>query len=216
MVLLLQQCSLILYIGRVNNTITKDIGEAMFGVNLLLVMLFQEKDSVDGKVGINYSLIPVVMNNGYMFLSNLLQLSMSDDGKNQIRVNRSMVGKSVFWFAASVAGYLMMARYNQGLNLQSSTEMFVFSVFETVFMVATALNFFYSWQTYASASEPGSTPEVIEVPLRSVSSYFLADLKSILGLVCECRPLSIFFDSMQPGLGRLERLTGRGGNMAPF
>ena len=144
MVLLLQQCSLILYIGRVSNSISKDFGEAMFGINLMLVMLFQEKDSVNGKVGINYSLIPVIMNNGYMFGSNVMQLSSSDD-KSLIRVNRSMVGKSVGWFIISVIGYLMMANYNQGLALQSSSEMFLFSVCETVFMVATGLNFFYSW-----------------------------------------------------------------------
>ena len=110
----------------------------------MLVMLFQEKDSVNGKVGINYSLIPVIMNNGYMFGSNVMQLSSSDD-KSLIRVNRSMVGKSVGWFIISVIGYLMMANYNQGLALQSSSEMFLFSVCETVFMVATGLNFFYSW-----------------------------------------------------------------------
>lgn len=168
----MQQCSLILYVGRVSNTVSKDLGEAMFGVNLALVLLFQEKDSTHGQVGINYSLIPVLINNGYMAGSNLMQLStissLVEDAKTPAKVNRSMVGKSVFWFIVSIIGYLMMAYFNQGLNLRSSSDLFLFSVCETVFMVAMGLNFFYSWQTYANPPEPGQTPEVIEVQIRSI------------------------------------------------
>lgn len=132
----------------------------MFGLNLILVLVFQEKDSVNGMVGINYSLIPLIINNGYMFYSNCRSLASKDEieppsfMKDKIPVaNRPMIVKSVIWFFISIAGYLMMARMNQGLNLKSSSEMFIFSIYETIFMVSTALNFFYSWQTY---SEPAS------------------------------------------------------------
>ena len=77
--LLVEQCSLVLYLGRVSGTLSRDLGEAMFGLNLILVLVLQEKDSVHGMVGINYSLIPLIINNGYMFYSNCRQLASRDN-----------------------------------------------------------------------------------------------------------------------------------------
>ena len=68
-ILLLEQCSLVLYLGRVSNTISKEIGETMFGLNLIMILVFQEKDSVHGEI--KYSIIPLLINNGYMVYSNI-------------------------------------------------------------------------------------------------------------------------------------------------
>jgi len=44
----------------------------MFGINLIMILIFQEKDQVHGEI--KYSIIPLALNNGYMALSNLQQL----------------------------------------------------------------------------------------------------------------------------------------------
>ena len=77
----------------------------------------------------------------------------------------------------------MMERYNQGLDLKSSKEMFLFSICETVFMSSMAMSYFYSWQTYSvsqdsvsrkslsgmsSAEKDRHRPEVVEVSFRDV------------------------------------------------
>lgn len=61
------------------------------------------------------------------------------------RVNKDKVLLSIFWFFVSIIGYFMMERYNQGLDLKSSAEMFLFSICETVFMCSMAMSYFYSW-----------------------------------------------------------------------
>lgn len=55
--------------GRVSNSISKDLEDTLFGVNLILILIMQEKDQVYGEI--KYSLIPVVMNNLYVIYSNI-------------------------------------------------------------------------------------------------------------------------------------------------
>mgnify|MGYP006111418925 FL=1 len=45
----------------------------MFGINLIMILVFQEKDAVHGEI--KYSIIPLLLNNGYMVYSNLNQLT---------------------------------------------------------------------------------------------------------------------------------------------
>ena len=42
--LLLEQCSLVLYLGRVSGSVSRDTGEMLFGLNLVLILVLQEKD----------------------------------------------------------------------------------------------------------------------------------------------------------------------------
>jgi len=44
----------------------------LFGLNLILILVFQEKDSVHGEI--KYSVIPLAINNCYMVLTNLTSL----------------------------------------------------------------------------------------------------------------------------------------------
>jgi len=65
------------------------------------------------------------------------------------RVNKHKVLFSIFYYFLSLLAYYFMEIYHQGLNLHSSKEMFIFSIFETLFMIGMAMSFFYSWQTYS-------------------------------------------------------------------
>lgn len=48
---------------------TREVGEMLFGVNLVLILILQEKDAVHGEI--KYSIAPMLINNGYMVYSNL-------------------------------------------------------------------------------------------------------------------------------------------------
>lgn len=67
--LLIEQCSLVLYLGRTSKSITQETEGFMFGVNLIMILVFQEKDAVHGEI--KYSIIPLLLNNAYMVYSNL-------------------------------------------------------------------------------------------------------------------------------------------------
>ena len=64
-------------------------------------------------------------------------------------VNPTFVVYSIGYYVLSWVGYYWMSRYNQGLDLQSSKEMFTYCIFESIFQISMALGFFYSWQTYS-------------------------------------------------------------------
>ena len=134
---------------------------------------------------IRYSVAPMLINNGYMVYCNINQLKQMywslPNFPSQIpgaspRVNKKKVLLSIFWFFTSIFGYFLMESYNQGLDLKSSAEMFMFSICETVFMCSMSMSFFYSWQTYSledgklmsSAEREKHKPEVIEVGFREV------------------------------------------------
>lgn len=147
--LLIEQCSVVLYLGRVSNSISQSTEQTMFGFNIILILIMQEKDSVHGEI--KYSLIPILMNNCYIIYQNLAQLKeiviAGGEGRGS-QVHRESVIYSIGWYVLSWVGYLLMERYNQGLELSSSKEMFQFSICETLFLVSMAMGFFYSWQTY--------------------------------------------------------------------
>jgi len=67
--LLIEQCSVVLYLGRVSNSISAETEDTLFGINLILILILQEKDSVHGEI--RYSLMPVILNNAYVVYSNL-------------------------------------------------------------------------------------------------------------------------------------------------
>ena len=63
---------MVLYLGRVNGNISADTEQSMFGMNIILVLVMQEKDAVRGEIF--YSLIPIILNNGYVIYSNFTSL----------------------------------------------------------------------------------------------------------------------------------------------
>jgi len=67
--LLLEQCSLVLYLGDLG----KDVEHTLFGINLILILVMQEKDEVHGEI--KYSMIPLCINNSYLFLTNFRSLT---------------------------------------------------------------------------------------------------------------------------------------------
>ena len=69
--LLVEQCSLVLYLGNLSGTLSKDIEATLFGVNLLLIMVMQEKDSVTGEI--KWSILPLALNNTYMLGTNAMR-----------------------------------------------------------------------------------------------------------------------------------------------
>mmetsp|Transcript_8341 Transcript_8341/g.13953 ORF Transcript_8341/g.13953 Transcript_8341/m.13953 type:complete len:257 (+) Transcript_8341:321-1091(+) len=159
--LLIEQCSCVLYLGRVSGTISPEYEAGMFGVNLIMILVLQEKDQVHGEI--KYSIIPLAINNLYMLFCNLQQLrefasyssqpTAPTPGERSSKVNQVKVHYSIFWYFVSIAAYFMMESYHQGLKLESSKQMFQFSLCETTFMVSMAMSFFFSWQTY-SLNEP--------------------------------------------------------------
>jgi hypothetical protein len=174
----------------------------MFGLNLVLILIMQEKDSVFGEI--KYSLIPIFLNNGYVVYSNYSSV------KAMIETNTTVHQKaciySVGFYILSWVGYAMMDQYQQGLYLQSSKEMFIFAVWETLFLTSMALGFFYSWQTYSKMED-----EVEEVALREVWADSVEGLKRCLDTLCMSRPIQIIMYALQPILDKLEKMTGPGG-----
>jgi hypothetical protein len=46
--LLIEQCSLVLLLGKLSGSLTQDTEATLFGINLVLILIMQEKDSVHG------------------------------------------------------------------------------------------------------------------------------------------------------------------------
>ena len=53
-----------LYLGN----LSKEVENTLFGINLILILILQEKDEVKGEI--KYSLLPLIINNTYLFLAN--------------------------------------------------------------------------------------------------------------------------------------------------
>ena len=71
--LLIEQCSLVLYLGG----LSKDVENALFGINLILILVLQERDSVQGEI--KYSVIPLALNNSYLFITNFRSLTRANN-----------------------------------------------------------------------------------------------------------------------------------------
>lgn len=70
-----------------------------------------------------------------------------------------------------MVGYYLMEQYNQGLDLQTSKEMFQFAICEALFMVSMGFSYFFSWQVYSDpnySQHVAQKPEVIAVDLKEV------------------------------------------------
>lgn len=80
--LLIEQCSVVLYLGRVSESISKDLEDTLFGINLVLILIMQEKDQVHGEI--KYSLIPVIMNNVYVISSNISSVKTMVESQGKV------------------------------------------------------------------------------------------------------------------------------------
>lgn len=189
--LLIQQCSVVLFLGE----LPKHVESTLFSLNLILILIMQEKDEVKGEI--KYSMIPLGLNNLYLLLTNLKNYSKagnqeggisitspSSPSSSQINyfvVNKAKVAYGMMWYAGSLIGYCLMEKFNQGLDLKTSQEMFFFTASETVFMVSMAMSYFFSYQTYAVDRHMlGNTREnldkskvVVGVEIREVAASFM-------------------------------------------
>lgn len=78
-----------------------------------------------------------------MIYSNATQVNAIND-RNQI-VNSEKVYLSIIWYVGSIVAYYFMELNNQGLDLRSSKEMFIFAICEASFMISMAMSYFFSW-----------------------------------------------------------------------
>lgn len=161
--LLIEQCSLVLFLGNLSGTLTHDVEATLFGVNLILILILQEKDSIKGEI--KWSVLPLLINNSYMIYTNFKSYFWREDSQmasnpsspssypvmhqNAIKVNKQKVFWAIVWYGGSILGYGLMQVNGQGLTNISSKDMLIFSASETLFMVSMALCYFYSWQTYS-------------------------------------------------------------------
>ena len=80
----------------------------MFGLNLIMILIFQEKDQVHGEI--YYSVIPLLINNVYMLYSNfsqVVQLQYDQTTSGPI-VNRNKVYYNILWYVGSIVAYVYM------------------------------------------------------------------------------------------------------------
>lgn len=75
--LLIEQCSLVLYLGALH----EDTENCLFGINLILILVLQEKDEVHGEI--KYSMIPLCLNNLYLFATNYKSLQKQEQAPTQ-------------------------------------------------------------------------------------------------------------------------------------
>ena len=116
---------MVLYLGG----LSKDVENALFGLNLIMILVLQERDSVKGEI--KYSVIPLALNNAYLFITNLRSLAInkhdsvpsspSSDKASETQVtNKAKVAYGMFWYIGSLVGYGLMESYQQGLHLTNS------------------------------------------------------------------------------------------------
>jgi hypothetical protein len=104
-------------LGRVSKSISAELEQTMFGINLIMILILQEKDQVHGEI--KYSLIPLALNNGYMLWSNLQQVRQIFSQPSS-SINKKKVYLSVAFYLVSGVAYGLMESYNQGLHLETS------------------------------------------------------------------------------------------------
>lgn len=135
-----------------NGTINKEIEASLFGINLLLIMIMQEKDSVTGEI--KWSILPLALNNTYMVGTNVFAYysAQNPDGPSSpssqqktLTVNKEKVSYSLVWYAGTMVGYAAMETNGQGLALRSSRDMLMFTLSESVFMVSMGMCYFFGW-----------------------------------------------------------------------
>lgn len=118
--LLIQFCSLIIYLAR----IPKYAQGYLLGAGTCLIIIMQERDSFSFK----YALIPLIFNNLLLIFS---QCMMS----GPIYVNNRMVLFGAIWYVASILAFF--ASYHKLIDF--------FYIFDDMFVFSTGLSLFYSW-----------------------------------------------------------------------
>ena len=76
----------------------------VFGINLILILIMQEKDQVHGEI--KYSLIPVIANNLFAIYSNYSSVRIMVETKNI--ANKEAILSSICFYCLSWLGYYMM------------------------------------------------------------------------------------------------------------
>lgn len=120
--LLIEQCSLVLFLGNLSGTLTNDVEATLFGVNLILILILQEKDSIKGEI--KWSVLPLLINNSYMVYTNFKSYFWREDSQmatipsspssypvknhSPIKVNKQKVFWAIVWYGGSILGYALM------------------------------------------------------------------------------------------------------------
>ena len=85
--LLIEQCSLVLFLGNLSGTLTNDVEATLFGINLILILILQEKDSVKGEI--KWSVLPLIVNNSYMVYTNFKSYFWKEDSSTMATIPSS-------------------------------------------------------------------------------------------------------------------------------
>ena len=112
-----------LFLGNLSGTLTNDVEATLFGVNLILILILQEKDSIKGEI--KWSVLPLLLNNSYMVYTNFKSYFWKEDSQlatipsspssypggsqhGTMKVNKQKVFWAIFWYGGSILGYGMM------------------------------------------------------------------------------------------------------------
>lgn len=68
-----------MFLGNLSGTLTHDVEATLFGVNLILILIMQEKDSIKGEI--KWSVLPLVINNCYMVYTNFKSYFWREDSQ---------------------------------------------------------------------------------------------------------------------------------------
>lgn len=84
----------------------------------------------------------------------------------------------MIYYMGSLVGYFYMCMFNQGLQMETSLDMFLYTASETIFMISMAMCYFYCFQTYAveQSSINSANGEVIPVEIGEVGRYVLENM----------------------------------------
>ena len=104
-------------------------------------------------------------------------------------VNKLKVYYGLVWYVLCCIGYALMNAYNQGLQLETSKDMFLFTASECLFMVSMAFSYFYSYQTYAidhfqEGAEKSAKDVVVGVEFREVLSHVATKIEVLRWRCC--------------------------------
>ena len=94
--------------GKVSKSISADTEDTLFGINMILILIMQERDSVHGEI--KYSLLPILLTNSYVVYSNLT--SLNSLMKVEEIVDREACYYSIGFYFLSWVGYYQMEQYN--------------------------------------------------------------------------------------------------------
>jgi hypothetical protein len=123
--MLAEFCSLTIYLARIPDMFVN----YFFGFGLLIIIVLQEANSFDMK----NSVITLILNNTMLFVSNFIF-----HAGTPLRVNYPMVKRTAIWYFLSIIGFMM--------RLSPTLDFYLLA--DDLFMFATGMSLFYSWQTF--------------------------------------------------------------------